>query len=306
MDCGGHGKGRVSDRGGIMTRKVVGVLLAILVSLSCTTATAGDTISLAIMASDDRAVEEARYAALSRYISAREKKIEKVELKVAEDYRHATRLFVSGEVDGMFAGSFVAAVFIRKGIARPLMRPLLTDGTSSYRALVITRKGYAHFNGIGDLKGRTVAYCALASAGEVFVRALLGSEAEPEDFFTPVVTASHADAIKAVEDGKADYAIVKNLVWDEEKHLGLKAVGGDSAENPNMTLILNNDAYANWGVAVRKVLLRLEFDLAKDAELVKDAFGLRGFIDTPPSSFEHTFELLDKAGCDPESCEFSL
>jgi ABC-type phosphate/phosphonate transport system substrate-binding protein len=99
---------------------------------------------------------------------------------------------------------------------------------------------------------------------------------------------------------------VKNLVWDEDRHAGLKAVGGDSGENPNMTLILNNDAYAKWGTKIRKILLRLEFDQSDEANLVKDAFGLKGFIDTEPSNFEHTIKLLEKAGCDPESCEFTF
>lgn len=288
-----------------MKRKIA-LLLALLVSLACTTATAGETIRFAVMASDDQTAERQRYAALSSYIAARDDGIDEIELKVADDYADAVRLFESGEVDGMFAGSFVAAVFIRKGIAKPLMRPLLQSGVSTYRALVITRKGYAHFSDIEDLRGKTVSYCALASAGEVFARSLLAPGTKPEDYFTPVVAGSHLDAIRAVEDGRADYAIVKNLAWDEKKHLGLKAVGGDSAENPNMTLILSNDSYAKWGTGIRKILLRLEFNQSDDANLVKDVFGLRGFIDTPPSSFEHTFELLEKAGCDPESCEFTF
>ena len=288
-----------------MTRKVA-LFLALFVSLSCTTATAGETLRLVIMASEDQEVEGRRYAILSRYIAGRSNEIEKIELKVADDYSHAVRLFQSGEVDGMIAGSFVAAVFIRKGIAKPVMRPLLKSGVSTYRALIVTRKGFAPFNDIEDLRGKTVAYCALATAGEVFARSLLAPGTKPEDYFTPIVSRSHGDAIKAVEDGKADYAIVKNLSWDEDRHPGLKAVGGDSAENPNMTLILNSKAYEQWGSKVRKILLRLEFDQSDDASLVRDSFGIRGFIDTSQSSFEHTFGILDRAGVDPATFDFTF
>jgi ABC-type phosphate/phosphonate transport system substrate-binding protein len=289
-----------------MMRKVTGLLVGILVSLAYTTATAGETISFAVMASEDQAEEGRRYAVLSRYIASQSDEIEKVELKVADDYPHAVRLFQSGEVDGMFAGSFVAAVFIKKGVARPLMRPLLKNGASTYRALIITRKGFAPFNDIEDLRGKTVTYCSLAAAGEVFARSLLAPGTKPEDYFTPVIARSHGAALKAVEDGRADYAIVKNLAWDEDRHLGLKAVGGDSAENPNMTLILNVKAYEQWGRKIRKILLRLEFNQSDDANLVRDSFGIRGFIDTSPSSFEHTFKILDEAGVDPATFDFTF
>jgi ABC-type phosphate/phosphonate transport system substrate-binding protein len=288
-----------------MTRKVA-VLLALLVFLSCATAMAGESLRLAIMASEDPAVEGPKYTTLSSYIAAHSDEIEKIELRVADDYPHAVRLFQSGDVDGMFAGSFVAAVFIRKGIAKPVMRPLLEDGISTYRALIITRKGYAHFSDIDDLRGKRVSYCALASAGEVFARSLLSPGEKPEDCFTPVIARSHGDAIRAVEDGKADYGIVKNLAWDEDRYPALKAVGGDSAENPNMTLILSNDAYAKWGTKVRKILLLLEFNQSEEANMVKKAFGIRGFIDTAPSSFEHTFDILDRAGVDPASFDFTF
>lgn len=288
-----------------MTRKVA-LLLALLASLSCTTATAGETLRLVIMASEDQAVEGRRYAVLSRYIASRSDEIDNIELKVAADYGHAVRLFQSGDVDGMIAGSFVAAVFIRKGIATPVMRPLLESGVSTYRALIITRKGFAPFHEIEDLRGKTVAYCALATAGEIFVRSLLGAGTKPEDYFTPVIASSHGAAIKAVEDGKADYAIAKNLAWDEDRHPALKVVGGDSAENPNMTLILNNDAYAQWGARIRKILLLLEYNQSEEATLVKKAFGIRGFIDTAPSSFEHTFGILDRAGIDPATFDFTF
>jgi len=47
--------------------------------------------------------------------------------------------------------------------------PLAASGASTYRISVVVEQSSAPFAGIADFKGKRVAYCLLASAGEVFV-----------------------------------------------------------------------------------------------------------------------------------------
>jgi ABC-type phosphate/phosphonate transport system substrate-binding protein len=44
--------------------------------------------------------------------------------------------------------------------------PVLSSGATTYRALVVAKAGTKPFGGIADLRGKRVAFCSLASAGE--------------------------------------------------------------------------------------------------------------------------------------------
>jgi len=101
---------------------------------------------------------------------------------------------------------------LKKGLAIPVVRPVLIKGNvSTYKALVISKKGTPVFRGISDLRGKMVAYCALASSGEIFARTLLKQGESPSDCFTPVLSRSHQEAINAVMNGNADFAILNKV-----------------------------------------------------------------------------------------------
>ena len=265
---------------------------------------AGDVLNMVIMVSEDPATEAPKYAALAEYLKVNIDGIDGIELETAKDYPTAVSMFESGEVDGMFSGSFVAAIFIKKGVAVPVVRPVSLEGVSTYKALIVAPEGTSQFKDATDFKGKSVAYCALASSGEVFARALIGGDA-PEDHYTPMIMKSHDIAARAVMVGDADYAIVKNLAYkDGAAHPGTMVIGSDSAENPNNTLILTPKIYAKYGQAIEQALTAVEHQDSQKAKDLKDAFKIKGFTKTTEADFIHTYENLKKAKIDGETFDF--
>jgi ABC-type phosphate/phosphonate transport system substrate-binding protein len=200
----------------------------------------------------------------------------------------------------------VASVFIAKGLARPVVRPLAANGSSTYRTSVVAQQGGAPFAGIADFKGKRVAYSLLASSGEVFVRTLLAAGEKPESVYTPVPAPSHQAALNAVLSGAADYAVVKNTIFKPAEYKGLAQVGADAEENPDNTLVLTNAAYAKYGADISRLLLALEADKGEKAEAVRKAFGAKAFLATTEKDFTHTFDILEKAHIDATKFDFAF
>jgi ABC-type phosphate/phosphonate transport system substrate-binding protein len=278
--------------------------LSLCLALVAVPAVAGEQITLAVMVADDATREGTHYETLRRYLKIGNSSLDQIKIEVAKDFPAAVELFRSGKVDGMFAGSFVAATLIAKGVATPVARPLLADGVSTYHAIVIARRGGKPFTGIADFKGKRVAYTPLASAGEVYVRSLLPPNVKLETILTPVPVASHGLALQALEKGEADFAVVKDLVFDPARFPALEAVGKDSASNPNMTLILTPGAMDRFGKELRSNLLELGKDESKAGEDVRKAFECKGFIPTTIDDFSHTYRLMKDAGIDPRTFEW--
>ena len=170
----------------------------------------------------------------------------------------------------------------------------------------MAKQGATPFAGIADFKGKRVAYCLLASAGEVFAMSLLGPEEKPGNVFTPVPVDSHQAALEAVASGAADYAVVKSTVFATAEYPGLIAVEADAGEHPDNTLIMPNDAFEKYGALISRVLLGLESDTSEMAGTVKKSFGCSGFIATAGIDFAPTLTLLRKARVNPKTFDFAF
>ena len=277
-------------------KKVLTLLALAGVLAVAAAASAADTLNFVIMSSEDPKKEGPKYTALAEYLKTAIPQLGEIQLRVAKDYPEAAKLFQGGEVDGMFSGSFVAASFIKREVAKPVARPVLASGATTYKAYVIAKQGTKPFAGIGDFRGKKVAYTLIASSGEAFVRSLLAAGEKPESVYTPVPAASHLLAINAVQGGAADYAVVKNMTWDPAKFPDLALVGEDKGENPNNTLIMSNAAFAKHGEVIKGALLKLESDARPQAAEVKKLFGIKGFVATGVADFAHTFSIIEKSG----------
>lgn len=287
-------------------RRSISPPLALIACLVASTAFASEPLHLVIMAPTDPARELPKYEALSEYLQATNPQLGEIKLRVAKNYSEAARLFKSGDVEGMFSGSFVAAVFIGKGLARPVARPLRPDGSSTYRASIVAKEGVKTFGGLADFKGKRVAACPLAIAGEVFLRALLDPGQKPESVYTPVPVDSHQGALEAVLRGAADYAVVKSTVFVPEGYPGLALIGMQAAGNPDNTLILPTQVFEKIGDVVARALLGLEADTGEKARAVKEAFGCKGFVATSGMDFEQTFSIMKRAGVDLKTFDFAF
>lgn len=105
-------------------RRFTVLLAAGLVLLSGSVAAAAETLHLVIMSPVEPDGEKRKYEALGAYLRASNPLLGDVKLRIAKDFPEAVRLFKDGDVEGMFSGSFVAAVFVAKGVARSVARPL--------------------------------------------------------------------------------------------------------------------------------------------------------------------------------------
>lgn len=280
------------------------LITAVLVFFSLCNLLYAGTLTMVIMSSKDPKKEGPKYEILAEYLKNSIPEIDNIKLRIAKDYPDAVKLFQTGEVDGMFSGSFVAAIFIKKGLAVPLVRPILKNGVSTYKAIIITQKGN-EYNGIDDFFGKKVAYCKFASSGEIYGRTLTKGK-DPKDIFTPLIVKSHGIGINAVASGQADFAIIKNLVFDNNAPENVTVVGGDSSENPNMTLIVTNGISKIYGKQISDTLLKVEYDTSEFAINVKKTFKIKGFTKTTEADFAHTFNNLKKAKINPATFNFKF
>jgi len=266
---------------------------------------AAEVLKMVIMASEDPKTEGPKYAALAEYLKSKIPAIEDIKLTVAKDYTAAANMFSSGQVNAMFSGSFVAAICIKKGVAVPVVRPVSRDGISTYKAVIIAPAGTPAVTGAAQLKGKKIAYSALASSGEIYARALIDGEA-PSSIYTPIFVKNHEAAIRAVMSGEADLAVVKNLTYkDGTAFPGTTIVGSDSSENPNNTLIMTPRSYEKYGAAIEKALFELGADRSPAAEKVRDAFKIKAFIKTKAMDYSGTFNLISKAKINADSFDFN-
>lgn len=212
----------------------------------------------------------------------------------ASTYPAAADMFSKGQVDAMFSGSGIAGAMIIKGVADPLVRPVNQDGTSTYSAVVIVKKGGAKFTPSNDyFTGKRVIFTSLASSGEFYFRSLGASKAKEL-----MQAASHGAALDALSRGQADVAVIKNRVWDKEKvkYADLEQVGGDSGENPDNALIVSKKLSKTTADKLLTVLLGLGNDSSPQAKAVMASMKISKFIKTTPADFKSTLALLKKAG----------
>lgn len=251
------------------------------------------TFNIGIMQAQSGAAK--KYAPLEAYLQKRDIHIKFIPLN---SYTEAAARFEKGEVDGMFSGSGIAGVLLLKGLVNPLVRPVDTQGRSTYWAVVVGRKGDKPFTGSAAyFNGKKVAFSALASSGEFFFHAI--PNIDRVDART-IVANNHQDALDKLNKGVADFAIVKNMVWDtlKGKYPALEQVGQDGGQNPNETLIVSKKTSPEDLKHILSVLLAVGSD--PEAGAVRESMGIKGFMVTTTNDFTHTLTLLKRAGVTPQ------
>lgn len=279
-------------RSSLLNRALQALCCVLLLSLSVAKAEAADEFKIAVMQDRAGAIEEFR--PLEKYLLS---KGIQTRFVPTESYPQAAKMFAEGKVDGMFSGSAVAGTMILKKVAYPIARPVSSNGTSTYWATIVAPKGAPKFKGSAEyFSGKKVAFCALASSGDIFFRSL----PHADKISTASLAPSHGAAIEAVNKGEADVAIVKNLVWYgmKDRYPRLEEVGTDSGQNPNNTLIVSNHTDKEFLKRLLTILLGLQNDRSPEASAAKEGMGIRGYIVTSAADFSHTLGLLKRAGVD--------
>ena len=271
-------------------RPLLSLLVVFVMILAYGNASAGQ-FTIAIMQEEQGAGK--KYRPLQKYLASKGIDFSFI---AATNFSAAADMFASGKVDAMFSGSSVAGIFIMKDLATPLVRPVNTDGTSTYSAVIIAPKGSPKFSAKADyFKGKRVILTPLASSGEIYYHSIPNIKSAGA---TIEKAASHGAAIDALAAGKADVAIVKNRVWDRQKgkYPNLVLVGRDNEENPDSTLIVSNKADAQTVSKVKAALLALKGDMSPQTQEIRKEMDIQGYVETTKADFKHTMELLQRAG----------
>ncbi|HYS42591.1 MAG TPA: PhnD/SsuA/transferrin family substrate-binding protein [Geobacteraceae bacterium] len=269
--------------------KGLGIMLLVLVGVATAGISTAAEIRIGIMQA--QAGDARKYQPLLDYLG---KKGLPATFVTASTYPAAADMFAKGQVDAMFSGSGVAGALLIKEVAEPLARPVNLDGTSTYSAVVVVKKGAGKFTGSGDyFAGKRVIFTSLASSGEFYYRSLGASKAKEI-----MQAASHGAALDALSRGQADVAIVKNRVWDKEKakYPDLEQIGKDKTENPDNSLMVSKKLAGGTSAKLSSILLGLGNDTSDEAKTVKDSLKITKFIKTTHADFKGTLALLKKAG----------
>ncbi len=254
---------------------------------------AGEVVKVGIMQSQYG--EAQKYKALATYLKTNDLDVQLVSFP---NYPEAAKMFISGSLDAMVAGSAVGGIMILKGVAEPAVRQVSRAGSSTYAAVILARKGTPPFSrNPSYFKDKKVIVTAAASSGEFFFLSLPYAR---QSVAKLVKAANHEAAIDALEKGAVDFAIVKNHVWEKNKarYPSVVLVGKDDEQNPDGTLIVSKRLDAKLVEKIVKALLAVKADSSPEAKDLKDILDLREYTKTTRADFKHTLEILERAGVD--------
>jgi ABC-type phosphate/phosphonate transport system substrate-binding protein len=104
-----------------------------------------------------------------------------------------------------------------------------------------------------------------------------------------------------VERGLADFAVVKNRVWDKKKgsYTKIEETGKDTDENPDGVFMVSAKVAKPFQEKIKAALLGIGTEETPEAKAVKESLGITEYIVTDKKNYTHTLELLKKAGVTP-------
>ena len=273
------------------TKIMLSILLGVAITLCLTYSySQAENLKIGIMQDQEGSVK--KYAPLVSYFETRGIKVSFIN---TQSYSEAALMFAQAKADAMFSGSGIAGTMIMKRVAKPIVRPLSKEGTSTYWTVILAQKGSAKYTESADyFSGKKVSFCSLASSGEFYLHAIGGHKTASE----LIQANSHESAIDLLANGTTDIAIVKNRVWDrvKNKYPDIEVVGSDTGENPDGTLIVSKIVSPKLSEKVTSILLGLMEDSSPEARMVKDQMNILGFIQITMDNFRYTLALLREAG----------
>jgi phosphonate transport system substrate-binding protein len=246
----------------------------------------------------------ARYKPLQEYLT--KKTGIEIKLTILPRYGNIIEQFTQRKLDGAFWGSFTGAMAIKKLGVEPIARPLLLDGSSTYRGYIFVKKS-SKIKNVTDMRGKTVAFVERATtAGYIFPMAYFRKKgvAEIEGYFKEYYfTGSHDAAIRAVLNGEADVGTAKSTIFDllarrdPRVHRDL-IVLAESPKVPSNALGVGRSVKTETKTQLKNVLLSMNRD-GQGLSILK-RFGALKFIPTAREDYNAVFDIASQAGIDVE------
>ncbi len=249
-----------------------------------------------------------RFKPLADYLS--EQMGIEVRLTIMSSYSKIIEKIETEEVDGVFLGSFTAALAISQLGAVPLARPINMDGTSTYYGQIFVRKDNS-IKTVADMKGKSLALVERATtAGYIFPLAWLKRQGINDfrtyfsDYF---FTGSHDAAIDAVLNNKADVGSAKNTIYEQMRELNPRidnelVVLASSPRVPSNSLCLRANLAPQYTEQLKALLLNLHND-QKGVEVLKK-LGAKRFVETGLEDYRPVFDMAKEAGIDLQKYDY--
>jgi len=204
--------------------------------------------------------------------------------RVAKSYPEILSAFATSQPNLAYVGSFAQSIIAARKLGTPMVQS--ADGKEMYSGILICPKDKDPETVLKQ-SPQQIAFAKGASSGESTAKAATGGKAA-------ISVASHGEAVKAVVDGKAQAAVVKDWWWlNNEKNYGnLKSYripGFSEQRNPDNVL-----------TASRAVSQPVVEKLTMAAMAGSAAFGEKSVI-LPFDSSQLSFSLglMKKGGIDP-------
>ncbi len=241
-----------------------------------------------------------RYRKLAGYLS--EHLGIKVNLTITSRYGEVINRLKTRRLDGAFLSSFTAALAITTLELDPVASPVHLGGESHSRGYIFVRSD-SGIQTLIDMEGKSIVFVDPASTeGYLFPLAVLkkhGINDKNTFFKRHYFSGSHASAIFAVLDGRADIGAAKNTVYNTQVSLD-PSIGDELAiikESPNVPeeiLCLRNNLPEEIKEKIQTVLLSME-TTSRGRNILRQFRALR-FIKASKTDLDPVLEIAHEAG----------
>ena len=240
-----------------------------------------------------------RYRHLAGYLS--EQLGVKVNLTIMSRYGEVIKRFKSLRLDGAFLTSYTATMAIRELHLEPVANPVNLNGESTSQGYIFVRKD-SGIHALQDMQGKSIIFVDPATMeGYLYPLAFLVKHGitDINKFFNRLYfSGSHASAIFAVLDGRADIGAAKNTVFNKLVHddpsiqqeLDILA---QSPKVPEITLCLKQEIGPDLRANMATVLLHMGIT-PRGKEVLQHFKALR-FVKSSKSDFVVIEEMAQEA-----------
>jgi len=224
-----------------------------------------------------------------------------VRLTIMSRYGEVINRFKALKLDGAFLTSYTAFMGIMDLHLAPIANPVNLNGESTSQGYIFTRKD-SGIRSIKDMAGNSIVFVDPATLeGYLFPLAFFQHHGvrDVHTFFHRLYFAgSHASAIFAVLDGRADIGAAKNTVYNSlvrndpsiQQELEIIAV---SPKVPEVTLCIKNEIAKDLGERLTSILLHM--DKTNEGKKVLRQFKALRFVSSSKEDFVIIEEMARKA-----------
>ncbi|MFC1837110.1 phosphate/phosphite/phosphonate ABC transporter substrate-binding protein [Thermodesulfobacteriota bacterium] len=259
-----------------------------------------DTLRVVLVPEKNVFEQRKRYQYITDYLS--EKMGLNFTVEIMSNYGNISEIFVEGEADAGFFGSFSYVLTHAKAGIEPIARPVWPHNNSTYRGYIFVRKD-SNINSVEDMKNRSLVLVDKATtAGYIYPLYYFQYSGinNMEDYFSRIYYSnSHDAAAWAVYTGEADIGCAKDTIYKSllEEHPDFKKqmlVLTESPEVPSNGLAVRKDLHPAIKLLIKTLLLSMHE--SPEGRKVLEDFGAIRFIETNNEDYRVLNDMVKQLG----------